>query len=80
LAPHDSASGGTSSTAATLNTFILAMTCYPEVQKRAQAELDSFLLKKEQKLPSHADLEHLPFCMALVYEVLRCAEVNFMLV
>jgi hypothetical protein len=63
--------GATSTTSAALNAFFLVMTCYPEAQKRAQAELDSLLSKQAQKLPTHADLENLPFCMALVYEVLR---------
>lgn len=63
--------GTTGTTSAVLNVFFLAMTSYPDAQKRAQAELDSLLKKTGQQLPTHADLQHLPYCMAVVYEVLR---------
>lgn len=53
----------------TMKTFILAMACFPEVQERAQQELDRVL--EGQKLPTHADMPLLPYLRALIKEVLR---------
>lgn len=64
--------GASSTTSAALNVFFLAMTCYPQVQKRAQRELDTLLHNQCKSLPTHDDLKDLPYCMAVVYEVLRC--------
>lgn len=50
-------------------TFFLAMIKYPEVQKRAQQELD--LVIGADKLPSCADLERLPYVRAVLSEVYR---------
>ena len=44
------------------------MVCYPEVQKAAQAELDSVL---NGRLPEHSDIFSLPYLSALVKEVYR---------
>jgi hypothetical protein len=44
------------------------MVCYPEVQKKAQIELDSVL---DGKLPEHSDISSLPYLSALVKEVFR---------
>jgi hypothetical protein len=44
------------------------MICFPEVQIKAQAELDRVL---EGKLPDFGDMEDLPYLSALVKEVLR---------
>lgn len=63
--------GASSTTSAALNVFFLAMTCYPQAQKRAQQELDTFLHDRSKSLPTHDDLKDLPYCMAVVYEVLR---------
>ena len=48
------------------------MVCYPEVQKRAQAELDKVL---NGRLPEHSDFSSLPYLSALVKEVFRYAAV-----
>ena len=50
------------------------MVCYPEVQKEAQAELDSVL---NGRLPEHNDFPSLPYLSALVREVYRYAGVCF---
>jgi len=44
------------------------MVCYPEVQKKAQAELDEVL---SGRLPEHSDLPSLPYLSALVKEIYR---------
>ncbi|KAG2098737.1 cytochrome P450 [Suillus discolor] len=56
-------------TAATLMVFFLAMVLYPEVQKRAQAEIDS-VVGKEQ-LPTFEDRASLPYIDAVVRETWR---------
>ena len=45
------------------------MTLYPEVQAKAQAELDSVIGK--DRLPTIADKDSLPYIRALTWEVLR---------
>lgn len=45
------------------------MTLYPEVQRKAQLELDTVL--GTDRLPTHADRENLPYVNALVLEILR---------
>ena len=50
------------------------MVCYPEVQKKAQAELDNVL---NGRLPEHSDIASLPYLSALVKEVYRYAAVSF---
>ena len=49
---------------------MLAMILHPEVQKRAQAELDTHLGSGE-RLPNFSDKDQLPYVAALVKEVLR---------
>lgn len=56
-------------TVSALATFFLAMTLYPEVQKRAQQELDAVI--GTDRLPTLADREQLPYMRALVSEVFR---------
>ena len=67
-------SAGVDTTASVLGTFFLAMVCYPEVQKKAQAELDQVL---HGRLPEHNDLASLPYFSALVKELHRYAAVYF---
>ena len=50
------------------------MVCYPEVQKKAQKELDEVL---NGILPEHSDIESLPYLSALVKEVYRYGKVSF---
>ncbi|KAF8586653.1 cytochrome P450 [Ramaria rubella] len=60
---------GADTTVSALNTFILAMLLYPEVQKKAQAELDSVI--GMNRLPDFGDRESLPYIEAVVKETLR---------
>jgi len=60
--------GEADTTASAIGTFFLAMVCYPEVQKEAQAELDKVL---NGRLPEHSDFPSLPYLSALVKEVYR---------
>lgn len=62
-------SGGADTTVSAITTFFLAMTLYPEVQKRAQEELDAVI--GTDRLPTLDDRERLPYMRALVSEVLR---------
>lgn len=45
------------------------MTLYPEVQKKAQVELDSVV--EAGRLPDYSDRDKLPYIDALIKEVLR---------
>lgn len=47
------------------------MTLWPEVQARAQAEIDSVLGTAWQRLPTFADRTKLPYVEAIVLEILR---------
>lgn len=49
--------------------FFLAMSVYPDVQRQAQAEIDSVV--GFDRLPTLADHQRLPYVSALVSEVLR---------
>ena len=69
-----STSAAADTTASAIGTFFLAMVCYPEVQKEAQAELDEVL---NGRLPEHSDLPSFPYLSALVKEVYRYAAVYF---
>ncbi|KAG1907516.1 cytochrome P450 [Suillus fuscotomentosus] len=58
-----------SQTVSTINAFFLAMTLFPDVQKKAQAEIDAVI--GPDRLPSFADQDYLPYIGALVKETLR---------
>jgi cytochrome P450 len=58
----------TDSITAIIGTFILAMTSFPEIQKKAQEELDSRL---RGRFPTHADIASLPYLSAVIKEVIR---------
>ncbi|KAH9035789.1 cytochrome P450 [Lactarius pseudohatsudake] len=60
---------GSNSTAVSLAWWMLAMVTYPEVQKRAQAELDAVVGR--ERTPTFADFQHLPYIRAMVKETLR---------
>ncbi|KAJ3849625.1 cytochrome P450 [Lentinula lateritia] len=60
---------GTDTTVVTLWSFFLAMTKYPEFQKKAQEELDRVVGAK--RLPDFDDRDSLPYIQAIVYEVMR---------
>ncbi|KAH9894363.1 cytochrome P450 [Cubamyces lactineus] len=54
---------------AAISTFFLAMSCFPEVQRKAQAEIDEII--GHDRLPTLDDRDRLPYLNALVLEVLR---------
>jgi len=60
---------GADTTVSTLSTFILAMMKHPEVQTKAQLELDRVL--GSGRLPSFGDEASLPYISAIVKECLR---------
>ncbi|KAJ7649359.1 cytochrome P450 [Mycena polygramma] len=62
-------SAGADSTASQNYVFFLAMTLYPEVQAKAQAELDTVI--GSDRLPSFNDRPMLPYIEAVFKEVLR---------
>ncbi|KAH9070992.1 cytochrome P450 [Lactarius deliciosus] len=61
--------GGTDTTVSALQTFILAMTLYPEVQRKAQIEIDQVI--GNSRLPNFSDQDALPYVQAVLKEVLR---------
>ncbi|KAF8799116.1 cytochrome P450 [Phlegmacium glaucopus] len=60
--------GGADTTVSATHTFLLAMVCFPEIQMKAQAELDRVL---SGRLPDFDDMEDLPYLSAVIKEVLR---------
>jgi len=61
--------GGADTTVSAEYAFFLAMVLNPDVQKKAQAELDAVI--GSDRLPTLADRESLPYVNALLLEVLR---------
>ncbi|KZV64301.1 cytochrome P450 [Peniophora sp. CONT] len=61
--------GGAHTTAAIMKWWTLAMLVYPDVQKRAQRELD--VVVGRARTPTFADMPHLPYISAMVKEVVR---------
>ncbi|KAF8699510.1 cytochrome P450, partial [Rhizoctonia solani] len=61
--------GGTESSATILMSFVAAMVFNPEVQAKAQLEIDTVL--GPCSLPSIADRERLPYVNSLISEVMR---------
>ncbi|KAL5046488.1 hypothetical protein BDW71DRAFT_181799 [Aspergillus fruticulosus] len=61
--------GGSDSTISAIASFFLAMVLYPDVQRRAQEELDRVVGRG--RLPGFADRDHLPYINAIVKESLR---------
>ena len=53
----------------TLQTFFLAMALHPDVQRKAQAELDAVI--GPRRLPDFEDQKSLPYIQAIVKECLR---------
>lgn len=51
--------------------FVLAMMQFPEVQRRAQEEIDRVV--GTDRLPTFADRPYLPYVEAVLKETLRCA-------
>ncbi|CAE6431274.1 unnamed protein product [Rhizoctonia solani] len=61
--------GGTDTTAASILSFILAMTLNQHVVAKAQAEIDQVIGKK--RLPDMSDRESLPYIECVLREILR---------
>ncbi|OAP59384.1 hypothetical protein AYL99_06682 [Fonsecaea erecta] len=61
--------GGADTTVSSMACFVLAMMLYPEVQRKAQAEIDAVV--GSARLPTFSDREALPYVDAMVKEVLR---------
>ncbi|KAF7967529.1 hypothetical protein HWV62_33982 [Athelia sp. TMB] len=62
-------SGGADTTVSAIYSMFLAMTLFPEVQKKAQAEIDAVV--GNDRLPNFSDRANLPYCNAILKEVLR---------
>ena len=62
-------SAGEDTTATTLSWWMLAMIAFPEVQHRAQAEIDTVVGR--DRLPTFADAPRLPYVCAIIKEILR---------
>jgi len=60
---------GSETTSTLLMWWTLAMVAFPQVQRRAQAELDAVVGRT--RLPTFADASHLPYVHAVIKEVLR---------
>jgi cytochrome P450 len=60
---------GFETTSTTLMWWTLAMVAFPEVQRRAQAELDAVVGR--ERLPTYADAPRLPYMRAIIKEVIR---------
>ncbi|KAF5368854.1 hypothetical protein D9758_002851 [Tetrapyrgos nigripes] len=60
---------GQETSTSVLHWFFLSMILFPEVQQRAQEELDRVVGRS--RLPSFADLKHLPYIVAIINELQR---------
>lgn len=69
LAAANIYAGGSDTTVSSLSSFTLAMVKFPDVQRRAQEEIDG--LTRGERLPRIEDREALPYVDALAQEVLR---------
>jgi cytochrome P450 len=56
-------------TVSSISSLFLALVLYPEVQERAQAELDSVISR--DRLPTYGDKPRLPYIEAMSKELLR---------
>ena len=61
--------GGSDTTAGSLLAFIKVMTCHPEVQRKAQAQIDAVF--GEDRSPQWSDYDKLPYIMQVVKESMR---------
>ncbi|KAI0700157.1 cytochrome P450 [Cerioporus squamosus] len=69
IAAANGYAAGADSTFATLLSFFMAMAMHPEVQEKAQAELDAVV--GPDRLPEHGDRESLPYVNVVAKEALR---------
>ncbi|PFH58891.1 hypothetical protein XA68_13076 [Ophiocordyceps unilateralis] len=61
--------GGADTTSSSLSSFILAMTLFPDVQRRAQQEIDGVV--GSRRLPRPDDRPNMPYTEGIVAEALR---------
>ncbi|KZT12005.1 cytochrome P450 [Laetiporus sulphureus 93-53] len=61
--------GGTDTTVALITAFFLIVTCYPDIQKKAQAEIDKVIGRA--RLPVMTDESNLPYIGCLIKELHR---------
>lgn len=61
--------GAGDTTTAVITSFFLAMVVHPEVQKRAQEELDHVVGR--DRLPEYSDKDNLPYLDGVIRESLR---------
>ncbi|KIJ30785.1 hypothetical protein M422DRAFT_267616 [Sphaerobolus stellatus SS14] len=61
--------GGADTTVSAMRAFLLTMVLHPEVQRKAQKELDNFL--GPGRLPEIEDMDQLPYIVAIAKETLR---------
>ncbi|TFY83864.1 hypothetical protein EWM64_g140 [Hericium alpestre] len=61
--------GGSDTTVAGICSFVLAMTLFPDIQKKAQAEINAVV--GSSRLPVFNDRDRLPYVDAILKEVLR---------
>ncbi|KAL0953639.1 hypothetical protein HGRIS_004844 [Hohenbuehelia grisea] len=61
--------GGSDTSSSSIHAFVLAMLLFPDVQRKAQAELDAVV--GPDRLPTFADRKDLPYIDAMVLEILR---------
>ena len=61
--------GGSDTSASVLASFVLAMILHPEVQKKAQAEIDEAI--PENRIPDDSDYDRLPYVMSIIKETQR---------
>ncbi|KZS98142.1 cytochrome P450 [Sistotremastrum niveocremeum HHB9708] len=60
---------GSDTTVSAVDTFALAMMLHPQIQRKAQQELDDLL--RGERLPDLSDRESLPYLEAVLREILR---------
>lgn len=61
--------GGSETTAATVLSVIKVLTCYPDVQRKAHAEIDKWCT--EDASPRWSDRERLPYVLQIIKETMR---------
>ncbi|KAF2197060.1 cytochrome P450 [Delitschia confertaspora ATCC 74209] len=63
--------GGADTTVETIRAFFLAMAMHPDVQRKAQEEIDRIIGSSPTRLPTFSDREQLPYITAIVEEAQR---------
>ena len=58
---------GSDTSSATLQSAVLVLACHPEVQKKAQEEIDNVI--GSDRTPQWDDLPNLPYTQAVIKEV-----------